>query len=95
MEGGSLIFVSCNKNDTPTPLPPEPEETLALKLKSSSITDIEYIYDPVTRMCFSYYTDEGDDEVLDIYGIRDWVELLPEKRISIASLANSYTIIGL
>lgn len=58
-------------------------------------TSIEYIYDPSTRLCFSYFIDEGDDEVLDIYGIRDWVESLPVKNISIASLANSYKIIGL
>lgn len=58
-------------------------------------TGIEYIYDPSTRICFSYYIDEGDDEVLDIYGIRNWVESLPQKNISIASLANSYNIIGL
>ncbi len=58
-------------------------------------TGIEYIYDPSTRICFSYFIDEGDDETLDIYGIRNWVESLPEKKISIASLANSYKIIGL
>ncbi len=58
-------------------------------------TGIEYIYDPSTRICFSYFIDEGDDEALDIYGIRNWVESLPEKKISIASLANSYKIIGL
>lgn len=58
-------------------------------------TSIQYIYDPTTRICFSYFVDEGDDEVLDIYGIRNWVESLPEKNISIASLANSYNIIGL
>ncbi|WP_281514781.1 hypothetical protein [Phocaeicola sartorii] len=58
-------------------------------------TGIEYIYDPSSRICFSYFIDEGDDEVLDIYGIRNWVESLPEKKISIASLANSYKIIGL
>lgn len=58
-------------------------------------TSVAYIYDPSTRLCFSYYIDEGDDEVLDMYGIRNWVESLPEKKISIASLANSYKIIGL
>ena len=56
---------------------------------------MQYIYDPSTRICFSYFVDEGDDEVLDIYGIRNWVESLPDKNISIASLANSYNIIGL
>lgn len=58
-------------------------------------TSIEYIYDPATRLCFSYYMDDGDDGVLDIYGIRDWVESLHRKNISIATLANSYKIIGL
>jgi hypothetical protein len=58
-------------------------------------TSIEYIYDPSSRICFSYYIDEGDDEALDVYGIRSWVESLPERNISIASLANSYKIIGL
>lgn len=58
-------------------------------------TSMQYIYDPSTRICFSYFVDEGDDEVLDIYGIRSWVESLPDKNISIASLANSYNIIGL
>lgn len=58
-------------------------------------TSMQYIYDPSTRICLSYFVDEGDDEVLDIYGIRNWVESLPDKNISIASLANSYNIIGL
>lgn len=58
-------------------------------------TGIEYIYDPSSRLCFSYFIDEGDDEVLDIYGIRNWVKSLPVKNISIASIANSYKIIGL
>lgn len=43
----------------------------------------------------SIYMDAGDDGVLDIYGIRDWVESLPRKNTSIATLANSYKIIGL
>lgn len=34
-------------------------------------------------------------KVKDDYGIRDWVESLPEKSISMASIANSYRIIGL
>ena len=29
------------------------------------------------------------------YGIRDWVESLPVKSISMATLANSYRIVGL
>ena len=58
-------------------------------------TSMEYIYDPSTRLCFSYFVDDGDDGVLDVYGIRDWAESLPARNISIASLANSYQIIGL
>jgi len=33
--------------------------------------------------------------ILDDYGIRDWVESLPTRSISMATLANSYRIIGL
>lgn len=58
-------------------------------------TNMAYIYDPSTRLCFSYFSDEGDNQILEIYGIKEWVESLPEKNISIASLANSYKIIGL
>ena len=54
-----------------------------------------YIYAPKTHIAFSCYTDEDDDEVLDVYGIREWVENLPEKKTSIASLASHYYIIGL
>ena len=58
-------------------------------------TGIQYIYNPKTHIAFSFYVDEDDDEVLDVYGIRDWVENLPEKRVTISSLANHYNIIGL
>lgn len=58
-------------------------------------TNIEYIYDPATHLCLSYYINKGDDRILDIYGIRNWIESLPEKKISITTLANSYKIIGL
>lgn len=36
-----------------------------------------------------------EDWILDDYGIRDWVESLPTKSISLATIANSYKIIGL
>lgn len=58
-------------------------------------TGIEYIYNPQTHIAFSFYIDEDDDEVLDIYGIRNWVESMPERKTSIASIANNYNIIGL
>ena len=50
---------------------------------------------PATHLCLSYYINKGDDRILDIYGIRNWIESLPEKKISITTLANSYKIIGL
>ena len=65
-------------------------------LVGGSMTNIEYIYDPVNKIAFSYLIDRGyDDWILDDYVIRDWVESIPEKRVSITSLANSYKIIAL
>lgn len=59
-------------------------------------TGMEYIYDTEKRMAFSHLTDKIDgDWILDAYGIRDWIESLPVKSISMATIANSYTIIGL
>ena len=59
-------------------------------------TGIQYIYDIKNKIAFSHFTDDLDgDWILDDYGIRDWVELLPTKSISMATLANSYRIIGL
>lgn len=58
-------------------------------------TNMEYLYDPQTKICFSFFADEGDESTLDLYGLGEWGSTLPEQRISIATLANSYTIIGL
>lgn len=58
-------------------------------------TNMEYLYDPITKLCFSFFADEGDESMLEVYGLSDWASKLPEKRISIATLANLYTIIGL
>lgn len=59
-------------------------------------TGIQYIYDTENKIAFSHYTDDLDgDWILDDYGIRSWVESLPTKSISMATLANSYRIIGL
>lgn len=58
----------------------------------------------LTRSCLSDTIDLGElvslddldgDWILDDYGIRSWVESLPTKSISMATLANSYRIIGL
>lgn len=59
-------------------------------------TNIQYIYDVKNKVAFSHYIDALDEDwLLDEYGIRTWVEELPVKKISMASLANSYHIIGL
>lgn len=59
-------------------------------------TGIQYIYYTKAKIAFAHYIDKLDgDWILDDYGIRDWVESLPVKSISMATLANSYKIIGL
>ena len=58
-------------------------------------SQMRYIYDPVNKIALSYlYDEEYEDYVLDYYGIRDWVESLPKRKISMMMLQN-YTIIGL
>jgi hypothetical protein len=57
---------------------------------------MQYIYDTKKKVAFCHFTDDIDgDWILDEYGIRDWVESLPTKSIAMATLANSYRIIGL
>ena len=63
---------------------------------SNPRTGIHYIYDKTRKVAFSLLVDELDgDWILDEYGIRDWVESLEEKSIALATIANSYKIIGL
>lgn len=58
-------------------------------------TNMHYIYDSTNKIAFSYLDDEEyGDYVLDYYGIRDWVESLPKKNLSMMILQN-YTIVGL
>ena len=57
-------------------------------------TNMEYLYDPTTKLCFSFLADDGDESMLEVYGLSTWVSNLTEKRISMATLANLYTIIG-
>lgn len=67
-----------------------------MKLILKIFIHVTNIYMPEAKVALSYYISEWDeDAVLDDYGIRDWVENLPEKKIAISSLANYYTIIGL
>lgn len=58
-------------------------------------TNMEYLYDPTTKLCFSFLADDGDESMLEVYGLSTWVSNLTEKRISMATQANLYTIIGL
>ena len=58
-------------------------------------TNMEYLYDPTTKLCFSFLADDGDESMLEVYGLSTWGSNLTEKRISMATLANLYTIIGL
>ena len=58
-------------------------------------TNMEYLYDPTTKLCFSFLADDGDESMLEVNGLSTWVSNLTEKRISMATLANLYTIIGL
>ena len=58
-------------------------------------TNMEYLYDPTTKLCFSFFADERDESLLEVYGLSSWAFNLSEKQISIATLANLYTIIGL
>lgn len=63
---------------------------------SNPRSGIHYIYDKTNKIAFSYLVDTIDEDwILDDYGIRDWVESLPTKSISLATIANSYKIIGL
>lgn len=73
--------------------------TLALASCSSALEEqldqLLRLLRHVTRTALSYYTDDIDEDwILDDYGIRGWVESLPVRSISMASLA-SYKIIGL
>ena len=44
---------------------------------------------------FHFLSDERDESLLEVYGLSSWASNLVEKQISIATLANLYTIIGL
>lgn len=58
-------------------------------------TNMGYIYSPTAKHAFTFYYDElNEDAVLDFYGIRDWVEELPYRSASSATLSN-YTLIAL
>lgn len=44
-------------------------------------TNMHYIYNSKSKIALSYmYDEEYEDVVLDYYGIREWVESLPQKK---------------
>ena len=51
-----------------------------------------YIYDSVSKVAYSYYFDEY---ILEMYGMLDWINSIPEKNISMTSLQQLYRIEGL
>ncbi|MBF1267672.1 MAG: hypothetical protein HXN04_07750 [Porphyromonadaceae bacterium] len=55
-------------------------------------TGVCYIYDKKNKVAFSYY---DDPELLELYGLNEWVEGLQERKISLGMLASYYRIIGL
>lgn len=59
-------------------------------------SNIYYIYDTNSKVAFSYYEDDDDENyITDLYGITDWVDGLIEKKVSMSALINNYKIIGL
>lgn len=55
-------------------------------------TGMCYIYDKKNKVALSYY---DDAELLELYGLNEWVEGLQERKISMGMLASYYRIIGL
>ena len=98
----SDIQISCNTTKRLNPMFRSP---LCIVLENfnengfykyyNETTNMEYLYDPTTKLCFSFLADDGDESMLEVYGLSTWVSNLTEKRISMATLANLYTIIGL
>lgn len=60
------------------------------------LNNVVYIYDPKSKVAFSFYQgDEGDENQGEVYGILDFVNGLPEKKISILNLLQNYRVLGL
>lgn len=55
-------------------------------------SNMVYLYDPVQKFAFSF---PNDDYTVDVYGIRDWVELVPIVKLNVLDLCNNYRVIGL
>lgn len=101
----AMLLLSCSKEDRylcsdndPTPLTTRSVVSLD-SLNSGDLVlleETEELLNKTNKIAFSYLVDTIDEDwILDDYGIRDWVESLPTKSISLATIANSYKIIGL
>ena len=55
-------------------------------------TGVCYIYDKKNKVALSYY---DDPELLELYGLNEWVKGLQERKVSMGILASYYRIIGL
>lgn len=96
------IDIKANYDTKITPLARNPlcielpaiDESKMMKFTNPN-TNMVYLYDPVNRVAFAYYAPDGDDYIPASYGITDWVENMTEKSISMTTLYQRYTIIGL
>lgn len=70
------------------------DESKMMKFTNAN-TNMVYLYDPVNRVAFAYHAPDGDDYIPASYGISEWVENMTEKSISMTTLYQRYTIIGL
>lgn len=68
------------------------DESNMYKFKNDE-TNMWYIYDSVKRYAFAYY--DLDGMIPDIYGISNWIETIPEKKLSMTVLSQFYKVIGL
>lgn len=59
-------------------------------------SNIMYVYDRKNKSAFSFYEDDEDQGyITDCYGITEWINSIPEKKISMSDLINNYVIVGL
>ncbi|MDR0891874.1 MAG: hypothetical protein LBN24_04605 [Mediterranea sp.] len=67
------------------------DESNMFRFKNKN-TNIWYIYNPSSLYCFAYY---DDDYITDAYGIGEWIDSIPIKKVSMMTLYQRYKIYGL
>lgn len=55
-------------------------------------TEMWYMYDNTSRIAFAFWYDEY---IPEFYGLSEWFDSLPEKKISMVSLSNNFRVFGL